>query len=125
MKKTLYTSFFAMMVCFSIVAEAQFVPNNANMQGGFKGPSDSITTVAEALKAKDDALVQLTGHIEKETGKEKYQFRDATGAIIVEIETEDWRGVTVTPSDVVTLYGEVDAEMMHANEIDVDRIEKK
>ncbi len=125
MKKIIYTSLFALSIAVSCGASAGFEPNAPASQGGFKGPSTGVTTVAAALNAKDDTLVQLTGHIEKETAKEKYQFRDSTGAIIIEIDNDDWNGLTVTPADLVTIYGEVDKEIMHAPEIDVDRIEKK
>ncbi|MBR6730220.1 MAG: YgiW/YdeI family stress tolerance OB fold protein [Alphaproteobacteria bacterium] len=125
MKKIIYTSLFALSIAVSCGASAGFEPNAPASQGGFKGPTDGITTVAAALNAKDDTLVQLTGHIEKETAKEKYQFRDSTGAIIIEIDNDDWNGLTVTPADTVTIYGEVDKEIMHSPEIDVDRIEKK
>lgn len=125
MKKIIYTSLFALSIAVSCGASAGFEPNASASQGGFKGPTDGITTVAAALNAKDDTLVQLTGHIEKETAKEKYQFRDSTGAIIIEIDNDDWNGLTVTPADTVTIYGEVDKEIMHSPEIDVDRIEKK
>lgn len=125
MKKIIYTSLFALSIAVSCGASAGFEPNAPVSQGGFKGPTDGITTVAAALNAKDDTLVQLTGHIEKETAKEKYQFRDSTGAIIIEIDNDDWNGLTVTPADTVTIYGEVDKEIMHSPEIDVDRIEKK
>ena len=125
MKKIVHTSLFALLVAFSCVASAGFEPNAPVAQGGFKGPSNGVTTFADELKAKDDTLFQLTGHIEKETAKEKYEFRDSTGAIVVEIDNDDWNGLTVTPADTVIIYGEVDKEIMHAPEIDVDRIEKK
>lgn len=125
MKKIFYTSLFAGLIAFSGVASAGFQPNVPQTQGGFKGPSAGITTVSEALKAKDDSLVVLRGHIEKETAKEKYLFKDATGSIIVEIDNEDWAGQTVTPQDTVVIHGEVDKEIMHAPEIDVDRIQKQ
>ncbi len=127
MKKLVYTSLFAMAIAFSGVAMADFrsqVPT-PSAKGGFKGPSSGITTVAEALKAKDDSLVVLTGKIEKETGKEKYLFRDSTGAITVEIDNDDWHGQDVSPSDTVVIHGEVDKEILHAPEIDVDKIIKQ
>ena len=68
--------------------------------------------------------IELFKNAIKQT-KEKYQFRDSTGAIIIEIDNDDWNGLTVTPADTVTIYGEVDKEIMHSPEIDVDRIEKK
>ena len=125
MKKIFCASLFAGVIAVSSIASAGFQPTAPQQPGGFKGPSAGVTTVADALKAKDDTLVVLTGHIEKETAKEKYQFRDSTGGIIVEIDNDDWKGLTVTPADTVTIYGEVDKEIMHSPEIDVDRIEKK
>ena len=127
MKKIVCASLLAMSFAFSGVAMAGFQPNAPvnHHQGGFNGPSAGITTVAEALKAKDDSLVVLTGKIEKETGKEKYLFRDSTGAITVEIDNEDWKGQDVTPADTVVIHGEVDKEIMHAPEIDVDKIVKQ
>ena len=127
MKKLVYTSLFAMSVAFSGIAMAGFhadTPTPA-VKGGFKGPTTGITTVAEALKAKDDSLVVLTGKIEKETGKEKYLFRDSTGATIVKIDNDDWHGQDVTPNDTVVIHGEVDKEILHAPEIDVDKIIKQ
>lgn len=126
MKKIVYTSLFAFSIAFSGVAMAGFNPDGVVAhKGGFNGPSSGITTVAEALKAKDDTLVVLTGKIEKETAKEKYLFRDSTGAIIVEIDKDDWNGQDVSPSDTVVIHGEVDKEIMHAPEIDVDKIIKQ
>ena len=125
MKKIFCASLFAGVIAVSSIASAGFQPTAPQQPGGFKGPSAGVTTVADALKAKDDTLVVLTGHIEKETAKEKYLFKDATGSIIVEIDNEDWQGQNVTPADTVVIHGEVDKEIMHAPEIDVDRIEKK
>ena len=125
MKKIFCASLFAGVIAVSSIASAGFQPTEPQQPGGFKGPSAGVTTVADALKAKDDTLVVLTGHIEKETAKEKYLFKDATGSIIVEIDNEDWQGQNVTPADTVVIHGEVDKEIMHAPEIDVDRIEKK
>ena len=60
--------------------------------GGFQGPTSGVQadTVAKALKAWDDAPVMLTGHIvERVAGSDdKYNFRDATGTIVVEIDHE-------------------------------------
>ena len=127
MKNLIYTSLFAITIVFSGVAHSGFVQprDPADNNGGFSGPSNSVTTVAEALKAKDDTLVVLTGKIERETSKEKYLFRDSTGGMIVEIDNEDWKGQTVTPADTVVIYGEVDKEIMGAPEIDVDKIIKQ
>lgn len=91
---------------------------------GFQGPGVAPSTVAEALKMKDDTPVVLIGQIEKSLGHEKYQFKDASGTVTVEIDDDDWRGVDVKPQDVVIIKGEVDKDMF-STEIDVDSVELK
>jgi len=68
-------------------------------------------TVAQALKMKDDTMVTLKGTITKQTAHEEYEFKDSTGTIAIEIDDDDWWGLTVNPTDVVTIYGEVDTSM--------------
>jgi uncharacterized protein (TIGR00156 family) len=57
-------------------------------QGGFKGPSIGISTAAEAKNLKDDAPVALRGNIVRHLGKDKYEFKDASGTITVEIDDD-------------------------------------
>lgn len=96
-------------------------------QGGFQGPTSGVQadTVAKALKAWDDAPVMLTGHIvERVAGSDdKYNFRDATGTIVVEIDHEVFAGRTVTPADRVRLSGKLDKEMMDPTKVDVKVLE--
>ena len=73
---------------------------------------------------KDETFVVLRGKIKQMVGKEKYLFEDQSGSIVVEIDDEDWNGVTVGPEDTVEIRGEVDKEFMNV-EIDVDQIIKK
>ena len=49
----------------------------------------------------------------------KYNFRDATGTIVVEIDHEVFAGRTVTPADRVRLSGKLDKEMMDPTKVDV------
>ena len=93
-------------------------------QGGFTGPSIAKSTVAEAKNLSDDTPVILTGKIEKSLGGEKYLFSDQTGSLTVEIDNEDWRGVTVSENDVVEIRGEIDKDLM-SMKIDVDSVVKK
>ena len=100
-------------------------------QGGFQGPGQAPggfqgpTSVVKALKAWDDAPVMLTGHIvERVAGSDdKYNFRDATGTIVVEIDHEVFAGRTVTPADRVRLSGKLDKEMMDPTKVDVKVLE--
>ena len=92
--------------------------------GGFQGPGLAPSSVAEALKHNDDTPVVLVGQIEKSLGDEKYLFKDASGSVTVEIDNEDWRGVTVTPKDTIVIQGEIDKDFFKT-EIDVDSVALK
>ncbi|MDL2230035.1 NirD/YgiW/YdeI family stress tolerance protein, partial [Treponema sp. OttesenSCG-928-L16] len=103
-------------VCSVLPAFAQ-----SGRGGGFTGPSVEISTVEAVQKMRDDTYVALEGLIERSLGDEKYLFRDSTGTITVEIDNDDWRGLSVGPEDTVIIYGEVDKNFRRI-EIDVDRI---
>ena len=86
---------------------------------GPRAPSLAPTTVQQALTMRDDTIVVLTGHIINSLGDEKYMFRDDTGEVIIEIDDEDWHGITVKPEDLIEIVGEVDKEFMEKTKIDV------
>jgi len=103
-----------------------------NLLADFQGPSTTkdVTTVAEAKKALDDTKVVLTGNIIKKIKDEYYTFKDKTGEIIVEIDDDNIRGITITPETDVTIYGEVDKEngvldsgLAGSVDIEVDRVQ--
>ena len=81
-------------------------------------------TVKQALSLKDDSKVQLKGYVVKAIGDEKYQFRDNTGTITVDIDDDLWNGKAVSAKTPVTLIGEVDIDHKPAKriEIDVDQV---
>lgn len=90
----------------------------------FNGPEvASINAVNEALNAKNDSFVILTGNITKSLGNEMYLFEDKTGEIQIEIDDDNWMGVDVTPQDTIVIRGEVDGEWTTTT-IDVDTIQK-
>ena len=111
------------LVCAAFVSAQGFTGEKA-AKGGFTGGSKAeVTTVAQALKMKDDAKAVLRGNIIKQVGHEKYLFKDATGEIVIEIDDDDWGGVTVGPQDTVELIGEVDKDF-NKIEFDVDIVKK-
>ncbi|MBW7930875.1 MAG: NirD/YgiW/YdeI family stress tolerance protein [Gammaproteobacteria bacterium] len=96
----------------------------AEPAGGFKGPDNlRLVTAAEASQLADDTVVKLQGFIVRALGDEKYEFRDDSGTITVEIDEEDWGGVTATPDARVELRGEIDRDRYPARvEVDVDSV---
>ncbi|WP_086232741.1 YgiW/YdeI family stress tolerance OB fold protein [Campylobacter devanensis] len=93
-------------------------------QGGFLGPRYGVNSVKAALSAWDDTWVEIKGKIISQVGHEKYKFSDGNDTIIIEIDDDDWGGVSVGPNELITIYGEVDGNALKANEIDVKRIVK-
>ena len=83
----------------------------------------SIVSVADAKNMKDDAYVVLQGTIQQNLGDENYLFKDDSGTVVIEIDDDDWNGVTVGPQDVVIIKGQVDKGWTNV-EIDVDEISK-
>lgn len=128
---------FAFLAVFAICILAA---SHVQARGGFSHDDKSgmsmsktdsrytMTNVAKAMKMQDDRMVMLKGSITKQVGHEKYEFKDATGMVIVEIDDDDWWGQNVTPKDMVVLYGEVDQDFgpfQKTVEIDVDKITKQ
>jgi len=123
MKKNLIL---ASLLLSSTTVFAEFIGSNTQQkqtQGEFSGPSISKTTVKQAKTLKDDMPVVLEGNIIQHLGKDNYLFRDSTGEITIEIDHDDWNGVTVKPKDTVTIYGEIDKDW-NSFEIEVDSIKK-
>lgn len=121
MNKLLAVSALALTIA---VSSAAFAKNN--LGGGFNGPTapNLKVTVAEAQKLSDDTPVILTGKIEQSLGNEKYQFRDSTGIITLEIDNDDWNGVNVKPEDTVEIQGEIDKGFTKL-EVEVNSVVKK
>jgi uncharacterized protein (TIGR00156 family) len=89
----------------------------------FTGPgaAPAVTTATGAAKAADDTQVVLEGILARQISSDTYEFRDATGSVTVEIDTEDFPG-KVDANTRVRLHGEVDRDLRSV-EIDVKRIE--
>ena len=123
MNKLVAVSALALMLGFAGAAHAQYHGATAP-RGGFTGPGLAVSTVAEAAKMSDDQAVVLEGKIKQGLGDEKYLFHDASGEITIEIDDEDWRGLSVGPEDTVEISGEVDKELFDVK-VDVDTIKLK
>lgn len=113
MKKVLFATIYAAVLGFSVQS---FAENMARTM--------PTTTVSEALLMEDDTPVALVGTITQNLGDEKYQFTDNTGTVIVEIDSEDWNGITPNPNDTVIITGEIDKEG-NIVEVDVETVALK
>lgn len=94
--------------------------------GGFKGPGAqaSVDTVAKALKARDEAPCVLEGRIISAGPEhEDYVFQDATGKIVIELDDDLFHGRTVTPENIIRIWGEVDTKFAGDSEVEVDKFE--
>nr|WP_314477154.1 NirD/YgiW/YdeI family stress tolerance protein [uncultured Pseudomonas sp.] len=92
--------------------------------GSYTGPgAQSISTVAAASEAADDTPVVLQGFVTRKLDNDdKYEFRDSTGTITVEIDDEDLPPTPFNDKTKVKLTGEVEKHLM-SREVDVDRVE--
>ncbi|HLT90197.1 MAG TPA: NirD/YgiW/YdeI family stress tolerance protein [Woeseiaceae bacterium] len=106
-----------------VLAAAPLMAAAGQQQGGFVGPDarQAPVTAAEAMNLPDDASVRLVGYIVRSLGDERYEFKDDSGTLIVEIDDDDWGGLEVRPEDRVELAGEIDREGQSV-EIDVDTV---
>lgn len=80
----------------------------------------SKTTVKQALSSADDTRVQLKGYVVRAIGDEKYQFRDSTGTMTVDIDDDLWKGQAISSKTPVTLYGEVDVDYKPIKRVEID-----
>jgi uncharacterized protein (TIGR00156 family) len=98
--------------------------STATLAGGYTGPGGAVVdTVAVANKASDDSAVILDGVIIKKLNNDdKYEFRDGTGTIIVDIDDEDLPVMAFNENTRVKLTGEVDKGWFQ-REIEVDRLD--
>lgn len=86
------------------------------------GAGAAASTVADARAQRDDHPVVLRGTLTAKIGDERYQFRDASGQIEVEIDDEDLPPQAIGADTVVELRGKVDTHRFKPTDIDVDHV---
>ena len=118
-KLRLFSAVFALLAALPACAQGGFVDDSG------RSAASGALTVEEAKERRDDSPVQLQGQIVRALGDEKYVFRDASGEIVVEIDDDVWRGITVGPGDEVEIRGEIDKDFPgFPVEIEVDAVKK-
>lgn len=90
---------------------------------GFKDNNIKKVTIAEALKMNDDTCVSIQGNIVKKLSDDKYSFRDSSGTITVEIDSDKWKGVSAGTKDNLELTGEIEKKY-NTTYLDVETIHK-
>ncbi|UMZ12571.1 NirD/YgiW/YdeI family stress tolerance protein [Pseudomonas sp. MPFS] len=98
--------------------------STAALATGYTGPgAQAVTTVAAVKDASDDTPVVLQGYVTKKLDNDdKYEFKDSSGTITVEIDDENLPAVAFNEKTLVKLTGEVEKGLMK-REIDVDLVE--
>ncbi|MBO4700245.1 MAG: NirD/YgiW/YdeI family stress tolerance protein [Alphaproteobacteria bacterium] len=97
---------------------------NQNMNNNMNNNMMEVVTVEQVRAMPDDSPVIVRGYLLRQNGENSYVFQDTTGTINLEIDEEDWGGLTVSPTDMVEVWGEVDKNGMSMMEIDVSAIKK-
>lgn len=105
-----------MVIMFSSMATVATANNQVVNQSAL---TQSVT-VQQALNLADKSKVQIKGNVIKNLGNEKYQFRDQTGTIMVEIDDELWQNKAVSSSQIVTLIGEIDIDLKPTKHVTID-----
>ncbi|MBA1197199.1 NirD/YgiW/YdeI family stress tolerance protein [Pseudomonas plecoglossicida] len=98
--------------------------STAALASTYTGPgAQPVTTVAAANDAADDTRVVLQGFVTKKLDNDdKFEFKDNTGTIKVEIDDEDMPPAGFNDKTKVKLTGEVEKNLM-SREVDVDLVE--
>ena len=112
----------AVLLCCVVAFPAMAKKHN---KGFVFVPENVVIESVEDVKNKsDDTMVVMQGQIAKAIGDEKYLFTDKTGEIIIEIDNQDFDGVTVSAGEIIEITGEVDKEMMKPAKVEVKSIKK-
>ena len=118
---------FVLASILALSATSAFAGFNAEPQakGGFQSNDQGqVLSVKEALKAKDNSMLTLTGNITKQIDNDEYLFTDGTEQIKLEIKDRVWNGLNIGPEDKIRVYGKLDNEAFEKAELEVIRVEK-
>lgn len=98
--------------------------NNGTMNNANNNNMMTVMTVEQVRSQNDNTPVIMRGYLIRQNGENSYVFQDSTGTINLEIDAEDWNGLTVSPTDFVEIWGEVDRNGVSMMEVDVSTIKK-
>ncbi|WP_392565532.1 NirD/YgiW/YdeI family stress tolerance protein [Utexia brackfieldae] len=84
----------------------------------------TATTAEGVQKLAKDTRVKLSGYIIKSESENKYQFKDDTGTLTVNIDRHNWGSLSMNPEEKVEIYGKVEKKADSVI-VDVKRIAKE
>ena len=124
--KKLQSMFIMAVSCLILSSSVMAGDKNKKMDGFvFQPTSITVETIENIKDKKDDEIVVLQGVIEKAISGEKYLFNDGTGTIVIEIDDDDFKGMTVNANEKVQITGEFDkGNWFKKDKVEVKSIKK-
>ncbi|MBJ9938070.1 NirD/YgiW/YdeI family stress tolerance protein [Acinetobacter pittii] len=118
MKKIFFVAFtgFALLGSGAVMAKA-----DATL---IKEATKNVVTVSKAKTLDDESGVTLTGTIVKHIAGDHFEFKDATGSIVIDIDDDLWKPLELKVGDKVRVVGEVDKHRVKPTDIEVFQIER-
>lgn len=89
-----------------------------------KEATKNVVTVSKAKTLADESGVTLTGTIVKHIASDHFEFKDATGSIVIDIDDDLWKPLQLKAGDKVRVVGEVDTHKVKPTDIEVFQIER-
>jgi len=115
MKESVLWSVFFVMAVFSV--NTVFGQGFTGIEHGTAKQDSSVTnaqiqtvTASQVRNLWEGTLVILTGNIVNSLGRDKFTFRDSTGDVTIEIDSNLWilLDLTVSANDRVEIRGEIE-----------------
>lgn len=110
----------ALLAASAIAISATAYAEQPVNQAALSNTQTTPVTVTQAKSLKDNSKVTLKGQVVRSLGNEKYEFKDATGTIVADIDDELWKGQPISNTAVVTLVGEIDHDSFPKKTVEVD-----
>jgi len=89
-----------------------------------KEATKNVVTISKAKTLADEDGVTLTGTIVKHIAGDHFEFKDATGSIVIDIDDDLWKPLKLKAGDKVRVVGEVDTHRIKPTDIEVFKIER-
>lgn len=89
-----------------------------------KEAAKNSVTVAQAKTLQDEVGVSLTGSIVRHVVGDDFEFKDATGSIMLDIDDDLWQPMQLKAGDRIKVMGEVDTHRSKPTDIEVIKIER-